>query len=194
MMGRTSFVLSLALGAGCDDAAEGSRALTCEPAVVGSPRALVDHNLWRVATPEEDPWATIRPPDIACPSGARNPEDFAGTYAYSVKTDLCPYTTMVQETLADVCKGESLYVWIWNFALTAPENSTAHLGVQLGSTGWSATRPIPSAAALAAEAVIVSEDAPKGTPIFFHVRNHGSNSYELLDLIIVAPGDSPKPE
>lgn len=180
----------LALAGGDDPPAQ---RLRCEPAVDGAPRALIHHDRWRVATAEEDPWAEVRPADIACPSDARKAEDFAGTYAYSVLTTQCPYTTLVQETLADACKGESLYVWLWNFGLTAPENATAHLGVRLGATGWSATRAIPSPSALVAEEVIVVEDAPAGTPIFFHVRNHGANSYELLDLTIVAPGDAPEP-
>lgn len=178
---------------GCEDAPEAQRGLRCEPAVTGSPRALIDHDKWRVATPKDDPWVEFRPPDIACPEGSRQPEDFAGTYAYGIITSRCPYTTLVQETLADACKGESLYIWLWNYALTAPENSTAMLGVELGGTRWSVTRPIPGPAALVAEEVILEDDVPRGSPIFFHVRNHGSNSYELLDLIIVAPGDTPKP-
>ncbi len=180
------------LVAGCDT--EATPGLRCEPALIGSPRALISHDNWRLATAEEDPWAAFRPADIACPSGSRNPEDFAGTYSYGIATAECPYTTMVQETLADACKGESFYVWHWNFALTAPENTTAHIGVQIGEvTRWEAIRAIPSEAALAAEAIILEEDVPKGSPIFFHVRNHGANTYQLLDLLIVASGDSPKP-
>ena len=40
---------------------------------------------------------------------------------------------------------------------------------------------------------ILDEDVPKGSPIFFHVRNHGANTYQLLDLLIVAAGDAPTP-
>lgn len=189
MKGWTWVMGGLAL-AGCD-ASEGTR-LRCEPVVDGAPRALIHHDRWRVATAEEDPWAEHRPVDVSCPPEARQPEDFGGTYAFSIQTGQCPYTTLVQETLADACEGESLFVWVWNFGLTAPEKATAHLGVRLGPTDWSATRAIPSPAALVAEEVIVAEDAPAGTPIFFHVRNHGANSYELLDLTIVAPGDTPQ--
>lgn len=182
---------TLAALAACDT--EAAPGLRCEPALFGEPRALIAHDNWRLATAEEDPWAAFRPADIACPSGSRNPEDFAGTYSYGIATAECPYTTMVQETLADACKGESFYVWHWNFALTAPANSTSHIGVQLGATRWGVTRAIPSDAALAAEAIILDEDVAKGSPIFFHVRNHGANTYQLLDLLIVAAGDAPTP-
>lgn len=187
-----ALTLVLAL-VGCEDPPDAEQGLRCEPAVEGAPRALIDHDLWRVATPEEDSWVEFRPPDIECPDGSRLAEDFAGTYAYSIVTSRCPYTTIVQETLADACKGESLYIWLWNYALTAPENSTATLGLKLGGTRWSDTRPIPGPAALVAEEIILQDDVPRGSRILFHVRNHGSNSYELLDLVIVAPGDTPKP-
>jgi len=171
---------------GCEDAVVAPK-LVCERPVDGASRMLVDHDLWRLATAAEDPWAEFRPgSDISCPEGARKTEDFAGTYAYSVITAGCSYTTVVQETIADACKGEELYVWLWNYALTASENATAYLEVQLGDTViWAETRPIPSTAALEATRIPSPEDVPMGTPIYFHVRNHGSNSYELLELSIV---------
>jgi hypothetical protein len=182
-------LLATGLVSGCGDDA-GSEPLVCVRPASGESRMLVDHDKWRLATLEEDPWSDFRPTeDIACPEGARKTEDFAGTYAYSVITTSCGYTTVVQETVANACKGEDLYVWLWNYALTAPENATAQLGVQLGDTLiWSDTRPIPGPSALEATRVALPEDVPAGTPIYFHVRNHGSNSYELLELSIV--GDS----
>lgn len=179
--------------AACDDGAAGP--LVCEPPAEGTSRMLVDHDQWRLATAAEDPWREFRPADdIACPSGARKAEDFSGHYAYSVTSTSCPYTTVVQATIADACKGEDLYVWIWNYALVADEPATATMGVQLGDRMiWTDTRPIPGPAGLEATRVPLPEDVPAGTPIFFHVRNHGQNSYELIELSIV--GDKlPTPE
>lgn len=185
-VGWSVVAFALASGLGCEDDPS-TPALVCEAPADGESRMLVDHDLWRLATAEEDPWAELRPgPDISCPQGSRKTEDFAGTYAYSVITSACSYTTVVQETIADACKGEDLYVWIWNYALTAPATATAHLEVQIGDTVlWSDTRAIPGPAALEATRIPLPEDVPMGTPIFFHVRNHGSNSYELLELSIV---------
>jgi len=169
----------------CGDA--GPDKLVCEPVAEGQSRMLVDHDQWRVATTQEDPWAAHRPgEDIACPDDSRKTEDFAGTYAYAVITTNCGYTTVVQETIADACAGEDFYVWLWNYALTAPEDATAFLGVQIGDTLiWEDTRAIPGPSALEATRVKLPEDVPAGTPIYFHVRNHGANSYELLELSIV---------
>ncbi len=180
--------------AACGDDTPAVVPLTCERPVNGESRMLINHDLWRLATSAEDPWGEFRPDeDIACPSGARKTEDFAGTYAYSVITLGCSYTTVVQETLVDACAGEDLYVWMWNYALTAPADSTAFLGVQIGDElVWEDTRAIPSAAALEATRVTLTRDVPMGTPIYFHVRNHGANSYELLELSIVGD-DLPAP-
>lgn len=189
MIPRATVVLFAMIGCGDDEV--GRSRLQCEVAVQGQPRALINHDLWRLAEPGEDPWVQFRPDDVACPEGARQAEDFGGTYAYSVVTTGCPYTTVTQEILADVCAGESFYIWLWNFALTAPDQAIAHVGVRVGSLDWSTTRAIPGPSNLVTEATLVPDDIPQGTPIYFHVRNHGSNSYELLDLVIVAPGDAP---
>ncbi|MFO0748946.1 MAG: hypothetical protein U1F43_25260 [Myxococcota bacterium] len=184
----SAVALALAAGAGCSDGAPANPdALSCTPVAAGQSRMLVDHDLWRLATPEEDPWAEFRPADITCPDRSRQPEDFAGVYAYGVLTDGCQYTTVVQETTADACAGETFYVWIWNFALTGPEGASAHLGVKVGDVLWQAERAIPSTAALATDRIVLAHDIPKGTPIYYHVRNHGSNSYELIELSIVNP-------
>lgn len=183
------------IAGGCDDGGAGGRGLVCAAPPSGTSRMLIDHDLWRVATAEEDPWAEHRPgPDISCPDDARKTEDFAGTYAYAVITTNCAYTTVVQETIADACAGEDFYVWLWNYALTAPESATAYLGVQIGDTRiWEDTREIPGPSALEATRIELPMDVPAGTPIYYHVRNHGANSYELLELSIVGEA-LPAPE
>jgi len=186
----------VALGA-CGDEAAGPHGLVCQAVEPGASRMLVSHDAWRVATPAEDPWVEFRPADdITCPDRSRQPEDFAGIYAYGVITTECPYTTVVQETLEDACAGETFYVWLWNYALTAPASATAHLAVRVGDeTLWQAAYPIPGPAGLVTERIVLQHDIAAGTPVYFHVRNHGSNSYELIELSIVDPdpGDAPAP-
>ncbi|MCC6625184.1 MAG: hypothetical protein IT385_28310 [Deltaproteobacteria bacterium] len=179
----------------CGDPDEGG--LVCEAVAAGTSRMLVDHDAWRLATAAEDPWAAHRPgDDISCPERSRQPEDFAGIYAYGVITTECPYTTLVQASVAQACRGETLYVWLWNYALTGPEGATAHLAVQIGDdVMWEKAYPIPGPAGLVTERIELARDVPIGTPIYFHVRNHGNNSYELLEVSIVDPDpeDAPAP-
>lgn len=183
-------VMSEGLGVGCGDDA----GLVCAPVAAGASRMLVDHDRWQLAPPEDDPWVEFRPADITCPDRARQPEDFLGTYAFGVLTADCPYTTVEQPAVADACKGETFYVWIWNYELTGPVGATAHLAVEVGGEVlWQADKPIPGPSGLVTERIVLDRDVPKGTPIRYHVRNHGSNSYELLELSIVNPDPSAPP-
>jgi hypothetical protein len=169
--------------AGCDD--DATQGPACAPPVDGEARVqLIDHNLWVIATPEEDPLVAIRPADdITCPDLDREAEDFAGTFSYSIDTPRCPYTTVVQPLLASVCAGDRLYVWMWHFELTAPENSNAHLQVLIdGDPIWDTTFAIPGPSGLTIEEVLFTRSYEAGTPIAFHVRNHGNNTYNLLEL------------
>ncbi len=165
--------------AGCDDEpTQRCRAIGAE-----AREALVDHDLWRLAEASEDPWAEHRPSDISCDPTGRQAEDFAGTYSFGIDTALCGYTTLVQETATDVCPGEGVFVWLWRFALTGPDGSSAHIAAQVGDELlFEDTIPIPATSALKAETYTAKRFHPAGTPITFHIRNHGNNSYQLLDI------------
>jgi len=152
-------------------------------------RKLIDHALWTLVPTAADPWAEFRPQeDISCSDAARLTEDFGGLPAYNINTVQCSYTTVVQPTLADACKGETFYVWLWNFALTGPPDAVVHAAVQLGDDAlWQAEKAIPAVAGLVIDRIVLKHDVPAGTPIYFHLRNHGANQYDLLDLTIVNP-------
>lgn len=176
-----ALAIALAL-AGC--AGDSGSGATCHPNPDGSRVQLVAHVDWEVAPLDEDPFAAYAPAVTeACPVDARLIEDFSGTLSYSVRTSDCSYTTVRQPSLVDVCAGDTLYVWLWHFALTAPEGATAHLAVQIGGDlVWEQAVPIPSESGLFTDRVPLAADYPAGTPVYFHVRNHGANSYNLLEL------------
>ena len=73
-----------------------------------------------------------------------------------------------------------------HFPLTAPEQSTARLLVQIGdSRVWERELPIPSPAAEIVEAWEADADYPAGTPVLFHVSNHGNNEYDLIGVEVL---------
>jgi hypothetical protein len=177
---RAVAAASIVAIAACGDEVDGA---TCEPLAENERKVLVDHDLWRLATVEEDPWRELRPADPSCDVTGRQAEDFAGQYSFGVDTALCSYTTVVQETLEDVCPGESILVWLWRFALTGPEGVNAHIAVQIGDElVFEDVVPIPNTSALKVESYPVAGFHPAGTPITFHVRNHGNNTYQLLEI------------
>ena len=180
------------LAAGCDDSPAG---LVCDPPADGERRVpLVAVDGWTVASTADDPFAEFRPgEDISCPPTAREVEDLGGTNTYSVETGDCPYTTVQQPLLANVCEGDELYVWMWNFRLTAPEDATAHLAVAIdGEIVWSRDFPIPSDSGLTTETVPFPHAFLAGAQVTFHVRNHGDNSYNLIQLSAVRGGVLPE--
>jgi len=158
----------------------------CAESVDGGNIQLVDHTLWTETTPEDDPFVAFRPAELHCPPYARRPEDFAGRLTYTVESFACSYTTVQQPLLDDACAGRPFYVWLWHFSLTAPADSTAHLAVQIGDTLlWEASLPIPSASGLFTDTLALPERFPAGTPIYFHLRNHGANTYNLIELSLL---------
>ncbi len=168
-----------ALAAACGDETQGA---TCEPAT--EPELLVDHSLWQVTSSADDPFSAFRPgDDISCPPTAREIEDLSGQLTYSIETGACPYSTMEQALQVDLCAGDELLVWLWHFELTAPLDATAHLALQIGDERvWERSLSIPSESGLFIDTVTMPTAAPAGTPIFFHVRNHGANSYNLIEF------------
>jgi hypothetical protein len=161
----------------------GDEALVCPPLAEGARLVVVDHARWVLAEADEDPWVEFRPADITCDESGRQFEDFGGQLSYGIDTGLCGYTTVIQESLEPLCAGDMLYVWIWNFGLSGPEGSAAHLGVDIdGERVFEKTLPIPGPSGLVAQGFPVTVDHPRGAKVAFHVRNHGANSYQLLEL------------
>ncbi|PKN57916.1 MAG: hypothetical protein CVU56_08405 [Deltaproteobacteria bacterium HGW-Deltaproteobacteria-14] len=148
----------------------------------------MSHDLWQVAPADGDPWAAARPAEDVCTGANRYAEDFAGTYSYAIQTGPgCGYTTVVQPAQTSACEGQRLFVWLWRFELTAPDPGEAHIGVRIGDfDAWEVTVPIPSGSQLYTPDVALPVDVPAGTPIYYHVDNHGSNSYNLLEISIKA--------
>lgn len=64
------------------------------------------------------------------------------------------------------------------------------MGVQIGEHFiWGLRIPIPSDGTAymnglngVPEDIVIDFDAPAGTPIYFHMHNHGQNNYNIFDL------------
>jgi len=144
--------------------------------------SLVDWNAWEVVAAPEDPFDD-RPPDPSCPTGAYMPEILSGEEVFSVDTGACSYVTLRQPARRDVARGERLVARVWHFALNAGTSATAHVALRLGdSTVLDETVPIPSEGGLLAIDQPADHAYPEGTPVYFHLHNHGDNSWSLVEL------------
>jgi hypothetical protein len=143
---------------------------------------LVDWNAWELVSAAEDPFDD-RPPDPSCPSGSYLPEVLSGQDVFSVDTGACSYITVRQPALRDVARGESLVARVWHFALNAGDPATGHVSLRLAeSTLLDETVPIPSPGGLLAIDQVADSPFAEGTPVYFHLHNHGDNSWSLVEL------------
>lgn len=174
-----AIALGLTLGVACADE-PGAR---CAAVPEGDRFELVHPALWQVAAPDDDPWAALRPATLACPSDAAQPEDYAGRLTWGVDTAHCGHVTAVQALLQDACAGETVFLWIWREALTGPEGARSTIALRIGDEAvFEETTPIPAPPALIALTATLGDDHLAGEPIWFHVHNHGANSYQLIEV------------
>jgi hypothetical protein len=163
--------------AGSDAAAELDADSPSEP----EPVALVHSALWSVVPAAEDPFAPPMP--MRCPAGSFGEESLGGELVFYVSTDLCPAISVRQASRADVAAGDTLRVRLFHFPLVAPEPATALLVLRLGDDEVLREQiPIPSPQSELTREWVAEADYERGTPIVFHVENHGSNEYVLIDV------------
>ncbi len=179
LLGALAIVL---IGAGCGDEA------TEPPEERPQGRfALTSHENWSSANSDSDPFAD-RPTQVDCPANALGPEELNGENSFAVLTDFCSYVTARQSTNADVFEGDLLHFRVFHFALEAEEPSEAHVALRIGDQMLLDERiEIPSESGLLAGDVPAQTDMPAGTPVYFHVHNHGANEYSLVELTAEAP-------
>jgi hypothetical protein len=154
--------------------------LDAEPTEPRGP--LVVHDSWEIVSAEEDPFSD-RLSDAVCPDDSHMPELLGAEPVFSVDTGGCTYITARQPALRGVAKGETLVARVWHFALDAGESAEAHVALRIGDTTvLDQTVPIPSEGGLIAASEVAMNAFEAGTPVFFHLHNHGDNSWSLVEL------------
>jgi hypothetical protein len=144
--------------------------------------SLVDSSTWQVMSATDDPFAD-RPEDAACPEGAYMPEFLSEEPVFSVDTGGCTYLTAQQRTLRHVAAGETLVLRVWHFSLNAGESAMAHVAVRIGEkTLLDTTVPIPAPGGLLNVEQVAPESIPEGAAVYFHLHNHGDNSWSFVEL------------
>ena len=169
---RALIVLTLAL-AGCP-------APECEEKT-----DLFDMAAWQLVAPADDPFAP--PADAAhCTIDDVRMEPFGsgGPIALDVDTRTgCGWATLTQGTRIDLAAGDDVLSRLFYFSQTTFPADLAHVVLRFGDTDlWQFEVPIPTANKLEFPTVKLDRDVPAGTPAFFHVGNHGDNTWNLLEV------------
>jgi len=176
MLNRVLLVGALCVAAGC------STGPGFEPDLGES---LIDHLAWELVAANDDSfWNTVDSP-IACPEAAYGAEGSGDASFYEVETTDCNYLTVVQPSLADVNPGDTIKASLWHLPLAALEPAEAKLFVSIaGTTVLEADIAIPAIEEVYTPQIIVDFSAPAGSPIVFHVHNHGINSWRFHRLTV----------
>gem|GEM_PF-2119904 len=147
------------------------------------PQMLVGHKLWKVVEGKEDPYDGICSKAKACDSKGLGYEFFGGEDTFEIRTGLCNCVTIRQPSLVSIRKGGTIQVRIWHFKLTAPAPGKAYLSLSFGQDKvWEGSVLIPSKSGLLAPDWKSKKAYPAGTPVFFHLHNHGENFWSIIEL------------
>jgi hypothetical protein len=181
----------IALGAcllflGCDSVQPGADAL--EPVADVSEKVqveLVDNRLWVRVTGNDDPWDGTKSDDVdACEEPDLSVEELDDGPWFDMTTKGCAYLTVHQKLKHDVPKDALLTLRIWHYKITVWEG-TFHLAYQIGTEPppeWEVQKEVPAESGLIYEQWHASRDYLAGDDVYFHLANHGDNSWSLIEF------------
>jgi hypothetical protein len=152
---------------------------------------LVEHTAWTIVPEDLDPFPPPPGGDAGtararCGPGDMMVEELNGELSYTIKTRLCSYGTAEQPALSSVAAGELLTMRIWYFSQLRFEATEATSILAFGSDPvWTRTVPLP---ATTGGLLLATMPAPvalaMGTPIRWHISNHGENSWNILEASV----------
>ena len=143
------------------------------------PGSLIDHRMWVELTADNDPFASHRHEAVVCTERSRQIE---GDH-YEVETDDCNYVSLSQPSLRPLRQGDRVETVFWHLWLWAPQPAQGQITITIGD--WVIADElidIPGPEASFNPVLTVPKDVPQGTPVIFHLRNHGVNSWRLLSI------------
>ncbi len=143
---------------------------------------LVLPERWQMLDAGTDPFDD-RPATIDCSTAGVVPETLSEERVLGVETGWCNYLTALQPTQRAVQPGEVIKVRLWHFELSAPEPAEAHAAVHIAGLRVLDERiAIPQPGGLIVKQFTVEQAIPAGTPVHFHLHNHGANSWALVEV------------
>lgn len=138
--------------------------------------SLVSHASWRLVTPEEDPYWLDD--DARIPCELQDLE--VGDDSIEVNTRYCNHATLTQPSLRAIRVHDSVHQELWWQPLVSETAAQARLRLRIGDAELLRDDlPIPGPADVRHHHSTFAMEVPAGTPIYFHVSNHGINSYTL---------------
>lgn len=140
---------------------------------------LVAAEGWTLVPLSEDPYAD-RYADQPCDERGASVENGL----IEIDTTLCRFATLVHPALLSVRADEPVVAVMFHDALfSEEEGATGTSIVGLGpGVWWEETMPIPHSSEVYPHEELAGVDLEVGDPIYWHVDNHGGNSWNLSHI------------
>ena len=157
--------------------------------------SLINAFDWQSTSRDEDPFHALIPQDnmsdLSCESMAHGVEEVSpGVWSYSIETDRCHWLTIKQGSRRSIHAGDRVKLKVWHFELHAPQHAVAHVGLATNKEVLMiAEEVIPQEGRMLKLEAEFTRDLAIGEPIYFHVDNHGANSWHLLDIKLLVSDD-----
>lgn len=104
------------------------------------------------------------------------------------RVNLCNWITLTQPSLRNLRAGDQVEVRTFHDALTAPVPGEARMTfVVADQITFDFNELIPSDSAFESQTWTADRDYPAGTPLLWHVNNHGRNEYMLIEVNVCNP-------
>ena len=188
-------------------AASGSAGASCAPPPVCQVKeSLVDHDAWTLVAFADDPWRDVAPPLtskdagvdetsdalVPCDETDVSAEPLSLEPSLQLSTQYCSWLTVEQPLRVAVRAGEPIHTRLWYFQQTSYPAATAEIALTIDDDAFfEESLPIPAPAGLFGGDFDAPADAPQGTPIRWHVGNHGGNTWNLIELTVLREGPCP---
>lgn len=176
----TSLALVVAVAA-CSDA---DQSHICGDSA--EPQVIAPVADWSHVEPEADPFLANYDGDAtACAATSHGVEEGVQGEWWEIETVRCGYLTIAQPTAVDACAGAEVRVRLWHFNLL-DTGADFDVAVAFGERAEviRETIPVPADSELLEFTAVLDEDIPKGELLYFHLSNHGSNTWGLMDTEI----------
>jgi hypothetical protein len=156
-----------------------------EQAAAPRPPLAIPAESWQPAVAADDPFAAESAGRVRCSPFAFRLE--AGWL--EISTTDCNFATLVYRLGADVRAGDVVrgeVAWATLASLEPASGTLAFASAELGVL-WTHEVSIPGDAGIVRVELAFPGAAPAGTALYFHVRNHGYNTWQLSPLERVDP-------
>ena len=121
---------------------------------------------------------------MRCTASDHGTENLAGVVAYSIQTGGCNWLTIEQPTLTAVREGDLTATAALCILRPSTRPRSARVGLATYAILIHVMEPIPQPGRLIELDFRAESPIAKNSMIYFHISNHGANSWHLLNIQI----------